>query len=366
MREHVHKRLRAGLIGVFVLAAALTSSCVGPDEERQDDSVEPPQEAALVTADDHGAIIQEAGKEDVMAGLNRQGKKIWSQPGHEGLAVCVSQCPKAIVSGSLDALNSPVVATPEVGYHTADIARLPKARKVFVPVSINGQVLVVTADKSGKSTARWWGKSISGNASPLESSRVFWNPGQGASGVLFSEDDGQTGKTFARVIRRAGDIGSAIQVDEAGSGCAATDGSWILPMHDDVILHRPSGKKDQVLNEISAKVLGTCVIGPHGSVIASSIGDPSSDSGKTKIKTRLIHFNANGKILRERTETGESAPVISPDGTMIALRSGSAVVVETIDGHTKKTYDGKIAAVFTPSGQLALMTPKGKVTWERP
>ncbi|MEA5647116.1 MAG: hypothetical protein R5N60_06720, partial [Cutibacterium granulosum] len=204
MREHVHKRLRAGLIGVFVLAAALTSSCVGPDEERQDDSVEPPQEAALVTADDHGAIIQEAGKENVVTGLDRQGKKVWSQPGHEGLAVCVSQCPKAIVSGSLDATGSPVVATPNVGYHGADVTRIPEQFKVFVPVSISGQVLVVTAGKSGKATARWWKKNISGTMSPLESSRVFWNPGQGASGVLFSEDDGQTGKTFARVIHRAG------------------------------------------------------------------------------------------------------------------------------------------------------------------
>jgi len=365
MYSRDRKYLRTRSIAVAIIASILATGCVKPDEERVENS-ESSEEAALVTADDHGAIIQEAGKENVVTGLDRQSKKVWSQPGHEGLAVCVSQCPKAIVSGSLDALNSPVVATPEVGYHTADIARLPKARKVFVPVSINGQVLVVTADKSGKSTARWWGKSISGNASPLESSRVYWNPGQGASGVLFSEDDGQTGKTFARVIRRAGEIGSAIQVDEAGSGCAATDGSWILPMHDDVILHRPSGKKDQVMDGISAKVLGACVIGPHGSVIASFIGDPNSDSGKTKIKTRLIHSNANGKILRERTETGESAPVISPDGTMIALRSGSAVVVETIDGRTKKTYDGKIAAMFTPSGQLALMTPKGKVTWERP
>ena len=363
MREHVHKRLRAGLIGVFVLAAALTSSCVGPDEERQDDSVEPPQEAALVTADDHGAIIREAVKEDVMAGLNRQGKKIWSQPGHEGLAVCVSQCPKAIVSGSLDATGSPVVATPNVGYHGADVTRIPEQFKVFVPVSISGQILVVTAGKSGRATARWWKKNISGTISPLESSRVFWNPGQGASGVLFSEDDGQTGKTFARVIHRAGDIGSAIQVD-SGAGCAATDGSWILPMHDDVILHRPSGKKDQVLNEISAEELGACVIGAHGSVAVSFANDPNKDSEQTE--TKLIYYGSNGKILRERTETGESTPVISPDGSMIARRSGSAVVVETVDGRTKKTYDGKIAAVFTPSGQLALMTPKGKVTWERP
>jgi len=135
-------------------------------------------------------------------------------------------------------------------------------------------------------------------------------------------------------------------------------------MHDDVILHRPSGKKDQVLNEISAEELGACVIGAHGSVAVSFANDPNKDSEQTE--TKLIYYGSNGKILRERTETGESTPVISPDGSMIARRSGSAVVVETIDGHTKKTYDGKIAAMFTPSGQLALMTPKGKVTWERP
>lgn len=135
-------------------------------------------------------------------------------------------------------------------------------------------------------------------------------------------------------------------------------------MHDDVILHRPSGKKDQVLNEISAEELGACVIGAHGSVAVSFANDPNKDSEQTE--TKLIYYGSNGKILRERTETGESTPVISPDGSMIARRSGSAVVVETVDGRTKKTYDGKIAAVFTPSGQLALMTPKGKVTWERP
>ena len=155
MYSRDRKYLRTRSIAVTIIASILATGCVKPDEERVENS-ESSEEAALVTADDHGAIIQETGKENVVTGLDRQGKKVWSQPGHEGLAVCVSQCPKAIVSGSLDALNSPVVATPEVGYHTADIARLPKARKVFVPVSINGQVLVVTADKSGKSTARWW------------------------------------------------------------------------------------------------------------------------------------------------------------------------------------------------------------------
>ena len=149
------KYLRVRFIAAAIIASMFVAGCVKPDEERVESS-ESPEEAALVTADDHGAIIREAVKEDVMAGLNRQGKKIWSQPGHEGLAVCVSQCPKAIVSGSLDATGSPVVATPNVGYHGADVTRIPEQFKVFVPVSISGQVLVVTAGKSGKATARWW------------------------------------------------------------------------------------------------------------------------------------------------------------------------------------------------------------------
>ena len=167
-------------LSVFIGIVTTASGCVGPESIDDKSRVDSPQsqEAVLLAADDHGAIIREAVKEDVMTGLNQQGKKIWSQPGHEGLAVCVSQCPKAIVSGSLDATGSPVVATPNVGYHGADVTRIPEQFKVFIPVSINGQVLVVMAGKSGKATARWWKKDISGTISPLESSRVFWNPGQ--------------------------------------------------------------------------------------------------------------------------------------------------------------------------------------------
>ncbi|MDU1778889.1 MAG: hypothetical protein E6788_01715 [Propionibacterium sp.] len=351
-------------LSVFIGIVTTASGCVGPESIDDKSRVDSPQsqEAVLLAADDHGAIIREAVKEDVMTGLNRQGKKTWSQSGHEGLAVCVSQCPKAIVSGSLDAMGSPVVATPKIGYHGVDLARLPKAFKVFVPVSIDGEVLVVTADKSGKTTARWWKNGAHGAAVSLESANIFWIPGQGSSGILMTQ---KGDKAFAHIVSRAGKIGSPIQTNGAGSGCTDTDGSWILPMENGVVVHRLQEKKKNLqLKRFSPEDLGACVIGSRGFVVTSLGVD--ANGVKEHRYSRLQYYGPQGNLIRKRTENIESVPVVSPDGSMIARRSGSAVVVETIDGHTKKTYDGKIAAVFTPSGQLALMTPKGKVTWERP
>ena len=82
MYSRDRKYLRTRSIAVAIIASILATGCVKPDEERVENS-ETSEEAALVTADDHGAIIQEAGKENVVTGLDRQSKKVWSQPGHE-------------------------------------------------------------------------------------------------------------------------------------------------------------------------------------------------------------------------------------------------------------------------------------------
>ena len=112
--------------------------------------------AIIIDADPHGTImLDEQGR---YAGVRRDGTVAWREPAGAhafGVVSCLTHCPDAVLSASLDAINSADIADPEprlvVDGRWRRLARLDGHKRRILTASGVDQFLLATGDRN-----QWW------------------------------------------------------------------------------------------------------------------------------------------------------------------------------------------------------------------
>lgn len=345
-------RVRAVVGAVIVLATV--SACGSPQPQPSSVPVTGgPDDAYILSADDGGAVVRMPARTAIV-GVAKSGRQVWSQADVGGMAVCANGCPSAILSGSIDALNSPLVSTPAVTGHDASVAGLPKAVQVWVPYVSNRRLMVITVGKDGTSQLSWSGGS---GTIRLESPNFMWfgSPG-GAGGILFTVEGD---RTWARVVtdRASGPhVGARIAVDEDG-GCVDNAGDAVLKVGGRVRLVDADGKPTGRDFGLDAPKLGACALTSKGVVIAAT-----ENVGAT-VRTTTRFFDGTGQKPPTVVTARESIPVVSPDGKSVLMATDRGVGRYGLDGSEIGQFPGFVQGVFTPTGKVVLARSDGELVW---
>ncbi len=310
----------------------------------------------FLAADDAGAIISGT---DSVVGLSSSGRTIWKEKPTSGVAVCSESCPNAILTGDIDALNSPLVKTPPPLFKGTAVARVEDGFQVWAPVRLGSAVLVVRTSKSGITEASW--TTGKGESSParLPGRGPMWNGPQDGPGILTTTDGKITWATIVTAPHGRPTLSPALTVAGEGVGCAGPDGRALLPIGNRAQLVDQQGRALPTALRLRADDLGSCTISPTG-IVASAMSEVNGKNSPV-----LSFFDTKGVLLRTVKDSSEPAPMASRDGSMISFRTPQGIAVATPDGTIRKTYRGAIQSLFTRSGTLVLLYPDGHVEWRK-
>lgn len=313
----------------------------------------------FLAADDSGAVIASS---DSTRGIASSGRTVWTGPSSRTNAVCVDSCPNAILTGDIDAWNSPVVKTPTPLLRGQPAVPLADGFQLWAPVRLGGAVLVLRTSKDGTTKATW--ATATGESAPIRipGRAPTWGGTQDGPGVITTTEGSTTWATVATQVNGKPSLGHPFKIAGEGGNCVGPNGTSLVPIGEQARLVDQQGRTLPLDLGVTANDLGACTISRTGFITASL----SASLGATTSYTSVLRFfSSKGALLRTVKEPTESIPTASRDGSTASFRTPQGIAVSTANGRIRTTYKGAIASRFTASGALVLLYPDGHVEWRK-
>ena len=323
----------------------------------------PSPAAIIIDADPHGAIVLD--EQGQYAGVRRDGTVAWREPaGARGFGVvsCLSHCPDAVLSASLDAINSADVADPPprlvVDGRWRRLARLDGHKRRILTASGVDQFLLATGDRN-----RWWLEVHDNGAAAARRVRVggfnsSWEESaDGRHGfAVTSAPGGNQARWFTRADDGWRQAGKTMPV--AGlSACVAPDGRRALLLGQrPVVLDRDGGQRPWTDLESA----GACAWAATGGIVAELAYTTRGP------RSRLRVFDAGGAVHWRLDVADEASVTADPTSSRVAYLVGRVLhEIDPIPGVELRSIPRVQAARYDARGELVTITDDGSTTWQR-
>jgi hypothetical protein len=322
----------------------------------------PSPAAIIIDADPYGAIVfDEQGR---YVGVRRDGTVAWREPAGArafGVVSCLSHCPDAVLSASLDAINSADVADPPprlvVDGRWRRLARLDGHKRRILTASGVDQFMLATGDRK-----RWW-LEVHDNGAAARRVRVggfnssWQESADGRHGfAVTSAPGGNQARWFTRADDGWRQAGKTMPV--AGlSSCVAPDGRRALLLGQrPVVLDRDGGQRPWTDLESA----GACAWAATGGIVAELAQTTRGP------RSRLRAFDAGG-VVRWRLDVADEASVTAdPTSSRVAYLVDRVLrEIDPIPGVELRSIPRVQAARYDANGELVTITDDGSTTWQR-
>lgn len=350
----------AVVLATVVLGA--TAGCGGPSPDHDATSGTPDATPVLIDVDPYGAIVLDPRGQYV--GVTREGTVAWREPAGArrfGQVSCLARCPDAVLSASLDAINSVTVADPQPQLVTGGQWRSLDSvaghkRRILSATNAENLVLAVGDSAPWRLEVHQAGMPVT--RTPVDGFNATWNEsgnGQHALAITSSQE-GNLAHWFARTDTGWRPDGTPTPV-AAVQACVAPDGSRALLLgRHPVVIDRQGGQQPWTDLEMA----GVCAWGASGGIVAELVRTTSG------ARSRLRAFDAAG-VVNWRLDVAEEASVTAdPTRSRVATRIGRVLhEIDPASGFELRTITGVLAARYDSRGDLVTVIDTGAVTWRR-
>lgn len=316
----------------------------------------------LLRADDTGAIVDgPAG----YVGYTATGRQDWMDPEAKNvgpLVACLTSCPTAILSGSLDSFNVPEMPdpAPRVVGGGPELA-LGSHHKNRILVRSGTSMISVVQDGSGPGYLVVTASGGSSTKTVVDSTDLTWEAGSdGRSGVITETMESGTPEAARIRVYRAERTASGWVVERPQEtsvylACAGSSGRFLMGGAKPVMISAPG----HAVSLSFSLADGNCAFSQSGVIVANY-----TMSGTGQPSTVLVLLNNGGEVMWKESLVGEARVSADPQsGSFVVTVAGRARVLAP-DGSTKAEIPGVDDARYTASGRLVLVANDGLVRWQ--